>query len=76
MRLSDGVGQSQAYRDVYGELPGSSAREFAEYLHERKYSILDISIFVKLRFGVGCKSVIHRWLSPVAYAKHLASKRK
>ena len=75
-RLFQGVGQEQAYADAYGNVPFDSPKEMAVWFFDRGYSIRDISIWVKLYYGLGSKSVVHRWVNPSAYEKHLAQKRK
>lgn len=73
---AEDVGWSQAYREAYGEPEDITAREFALQLHARGLPIRDISAFVRLKYGIGCKSVIQRWVNPKSMALHLKNKRK
>ena len=72
--LAGEVGYEAAYAQVYGELDEHPA-EFARRLHQY-LGLGDVVALVRLRYGTGSQSQVHRWLNDATRKRHNEYRRK
>ena len=63
------IGLEAAYLEVYGK-SDETPKEYARRLRKLGLTIRTIAAILRLRYGYGSKSVVHRWVNQKAFENH------